>query len=492
MVSPPEIGDRVLDRYRLTRVIGRGGVGTVFAAEDERLGRVVAIKVLGARGRSVRNADARLQREARTLAALVHPNLVTLLDYDVLPDGSPAMVMELVDGVTLQALLSAHRFTPQEILRVLDQTLAALVACHERGIVHRDLKPGNLLVDASTLAVKVIDFGIVQLLGDEGATALTVNGEVFGSPRFMAPEQWQQRQVDPRTDVYALGLIGYCMVLGEHFIRDRNPVMVFEHHLRGARPPLTTTRGGHPVPPALATALARAASPEPDDRFASAQAMRDALAGLGAGAPIDLDLHAVEQTPVVEPYDATEVTEAVAAASSMERPLEAVDDDFFDDDGETLVAEAPEDLDPPPAAARERVRFGVPGGVSTQITKGDVERALSAGPPAGMPMLDPGATPRTPSAAPGAGAPPGDAPRVPPPAGPRLPPRTGPVGASPPERDVASGAPAPRPVAPRPVPVAAPAPSSVAPEASDGPPWSLLAAVLCGVAVGAGLLYWLV
>ncbi|MCA9573614.1 MAG: serine/threonine protein kinase, partial [Myxococcales bacterium] len=188
----------------------------------------VAVKVLGAQGRSVGNARARLQREARTLAALVHPNLVTLLDYDVLPDGSPAMVMEFVDGVNLQSLLSAHAFTPEEILRVLDQTLAALVACHERGVIHRDLKPGNLLVDASSMAVKVIDFGIVQLLGDEGATALTVNGEVFGSPRFMAPEQWQQGLVDARTDLYALGLIGYCMVLGQHFIRQRNPVAVFE------------------------------------------------------------------------------------------------------------------------------------------------------------------------------------------------------------------------------------------------------------------------
>ncbi|MCB9538140.1 MAG: serine/threonine protein kinase [Myxococcales bacterium] len=484
MASPPDIGDVVLERYRLTRVIGRGGVGTVFAADDERLGRTVAVKVLGARGRSVRNADARLQREARTLAALVHPNLVTLLDYDVLPDGSPAMVMEFVDGVNLQSLLSAHAFTPEEILRVLDQTLAALVACHERGVIHRDLKPGNLLVDASSMAVKVIDFGIVQLLGDEGATALTVNGEVFGSPRFMAPEQWQQGLVDARTDLYALGLIGYCMVLGQHFIRQRNPVAVFEHHLRGPRPPLTATGAGCPVPPALAAALARAASPRPEDRFESAQQMRDALAGLGAGAPIAADLHTVDRAPALDGFDATEVTEAVAAASSMEQPIEAIDDDFFDDDGETVVAEAPEAVETPPPPTRERVRFGVPGGVSTQITKGDVERALSAGPPAAMPVLALGvpaaAVPDAAAEVPGA-----------PPAPASAPPRPPAPASAPPRPRVPSSAPLSARPMPRPVPTAAPPPADRA-DAPEGPPWSLLAAVLCGVAVGAGLLYWLV
>ncbi|MFN3202570.1 MAG: protein kinase domain-containing protein [Bradymonadia bacterium] len=275
--SDSRVGEVLLDRYRVVGVLGSGGMGVVYEAEDQRLGRHVAIKVLQHKGSSFQQTDMgrRFQREAKAIAALVHPNLVTLLDYDILDDGTPAMVMERVDGVSLQKLLEVRKFTVDEIIELLCQALDALATCHDRGVVHRDLKPGNLLVQIrdGRPVVKVIDFGLTKLVSDEAATALTVNGQVFGSPRFMAPEQWLRRQVDGRTDLYAVGLIGYWLVTGDHFIQRGNPIDVCKAHLHQQRPALEITAGGEQVPPLLAQSIARAAHPDPAQRFPDARSM---------------------------------------------------------------------------------------------------------------------------------------------------------------------------------------------------------------------------
>lgn len=271
------IGEILLDRYQVVGVLGAGGMGVVYEAVDQRLGRHVAIKVLQAKGSTFQQTDMgrRFQREAKAIAALIHPNLVTLIDYDILEDGTPAMVMERVDGVSLQKLLEVRKFTLDEIIELLCQALDALATCHDHGVVHRDLKPGNLLVQLrdGRPVVKIIDFGLTKLVADEAATALTVNGQVFGSPRFMAPEQWLRRQVDGRTDLYAVGLIGYWLITGDHFIARGNPIDVCKAHLHQQRPPLEQTAGGEAVPPALAAAVAKAAHPDPAQRFPDARSM---------------------------------------------------------------------------------------------------------------------------------------------------------------------------------------------------------------------------
>ena len=199
----------------------------------------------------------------------------------MLADGTPAMVMELIEGQSLRDVLVERRFTVKETVSLLGQALAALAVCHDAGIVHRDLKPENLLLETRQDGpwVRLIDFGLTKLTADEGATALTVNGEVFGSPRFMAPEQWFRNAVDGRTDLYALALIGYWMVLGTHFIQPSNPVDVCRAHLQQARPDLAVNALGEAVPPGLARALAMAANPEPAERPADARAMIAVLSG---------------------------------------------------------------------------------------------------------------------------------------------------------------------------------------------------------------------
>lgn len=293
------LGATLLGKYRVEQVIGEGGMGVVYAARDLRLDRVVAIKVLDAPSEGFGDVARRFRREAQAIGKLHHPNLVTLLEYDVLEDGTPAMVMELIEGRSLRDLLVERRFTADEAVSLIRQTLEALQVCHAAGVVHRDLKPENLLLETrgDQLFVRLIDFGLTKLTADEGATALTVNGEVFGSPRFMAPEQWFRNAVDGRTDLYALALIGYWLVLGDHFIKPGNPVDICRAHLQQARPPLLRNALGEPVPPGLAAALAQAAHPEPAQRPADAAAMRAVLLGEaapGAAAPGDLLETAIE------------------------------------------------------------------------------------------------------------------------------------------------------------------------------------------------------
>jgi len=398
----PRIGDTILSKYKLLGVLGRGGMGVVYEAEDLRLGRHVAIKVLGGRMRGKDRADERFLLEARAIGTLMHPHLVTLLDYDLLEDGQPAMVMERVHGVSLKALMASRTFSPNEVMIVLHQTLQALQACHERGIVHRDLKPENLLVSPQGpqgITIKVIDFGLTKLLADQGAASLTVNGQVFGSPRFMAPEQWLRKDVDGRTDLYALGLIGYCLVRGEHFITAQNPFEICRAHLTQARPKLTTTANGVRVPPELEAMLIKAADPDPNRRYASATEMLETLEAYFGS--LRGPLRATQEIPVAVdirassdnfmPFDAAAMAKNIEDSLSIDISAQTAhdsvnehDDDYGDGMAQTSIIDdfeedEPTRLDragPVVASASPRPQFAAPAALGTAITRGDVERAL--------------------------------------------------------------------------------------------------------------------
>ncbi len=427
------IGETLLGKYEVKSILGRGGMGVVYEAEDTRLGRRVAIKVLNQAARSQKDADQRFHLEARAIASLIHPHLVTLLDYDVLSDGTPCMVMERVEGMSLKASMARRTFTPLEVTLVLYQTLLALSACHAKGVIHRDLKPENLLLTRGGpqgITVKVIDFGLTKLLADSGAGSLTVNGQVFGSPRFMAPEQWLQKEVTPRTDLYALGLIGYCLVRGEHFITAQNPFEICRAHISQPRPPLRATSDGTRVPTLLDHVLRKAADPDPRNRYESAEAMITALEPLTmdamnfarfTGEHAAIPTGVSDELPVARPFDAAamaasidasiaageldslELTqpglEAAGAALKAAAPVSRTDADEDPDHtiAEELAPGAPDPLatlllqpaldlsqagppptDPEPSGETpNRVKFAVAGGVFTAITRGDVERAMN-------------------------------------------------------------------------------------------------------------------
>ena len=216
--SDPLIGTVLLDRYRITRCIGAGGMGSVYAGEQLAVSREVALKILRADLLSNEYIRQRFKREAEIIGRLRHPNTIQLIDYGETPDGVAVMVMELLHGQPLnERLRDEGPMDLVEALTVAEQVARSLAEAHEQGLVHRDLKPANIfMVDhGGAQFAKVLDFGIARLL-DEEATRLTTTGQVFGTPRYMSPEQAvSTAEVDARSDVYSLGLILYEALVGQ-------------------------------------------------------------------------------------------------------------------------------------------------------------------------------------------------------------------------------------------------------------------------------------
>jgi serine/threonine protein kinase len=269
--------------YRIVAPLGSGGMGEVYRANDSKLGRDVALKVLPEAVARDDDRLARFEREARMVAALNHPNIVTLYSIEEI-GGVRFLTMEHVDGQSLDRILPPGGLP---IGRALDVALAladALAAAHEKGIVHRDLKPGNVMV-ANDGRVKVLDFGLAKhSAGDVGSSTKTVTSPitagatVLGTIPYMAPEQLRGEQVDPRSDVFALGIVLYELVSGHRPFRGASQLEVCSAILRDSPMPLTSFRPE--LPQGLGRIVQRCLEKEPDGRFQSAKELRNELSRL--------------------------------------------------------------------------------------------------------------------------------------------------------------------------------------------------------------------
>src|SRR5687768_17449696 len=199
--------------YEILGELGRGATAVVYRARDRELGREVAIKVIRPKFVDDDETVARLAREARTVAQLQHPNIVTLFAVRRLRDGGLALVMQIVPGRTLRDVLNEHGpLTFARTDKVLRDVAAALAHAHERGIVHRDVKPENIFIDETTNRALLSDFGVARSL--EPDSQLTATGTAIGTPSYMSPEQIDGTQLDGRSDLYSLGLVGWEMITG--------------------------------------------------------------------------------------------------------------------------------------------------------------------------------------------------------------------------------------------------------------------------------------
>lgn len=262
-------------KYRILRGVGSGGIGTVYAAEHLGLGFQVAVKVL--RGAAAVDASevARLRREARVQMSLEHPNVVRTFDLDQLPDGTLYVVMELLQGVSLQDQLRKRSpLPPGFVIPVYLQACRALSAAHRLGIVHRDLKPGNIFLCEGG-GVKVLDFGMSKLAQED---ALTQDGYTLGTPEYMSPEQCIGSELDQRSDIYAFGILMYESLTGDIPFRARNRKTLLEHHQRTPARPMRKVRPDLDIPPELDEIVLACLSKNPADRPQTAQELERLLA----------------------------------------------------------------------------------------------------------------------------------------------------------------------------------------------------------------------
>ena len=267
--------DRILGSYRLVERIGKGGMGEVYRAQHLRLGREAAVKVLPIA--LVEEADflKRFEREASNVAALDHPNILPVWEYGEV-GGAPYLVMPLLRGGSLKERLERGPLPRGEIVGLLGQAAEALDYAHSKGIVHRDVKPANMLLDERG-RLYLADFGIAKAM--EGQQGLTAAGMGIGTPEYMAPEQ-ARGQAEPRSDLYALGIVLYQMLTGQVPYSGTSTVEVLMSHLQEPPPLLPLRNISPPLPAGVEGVIQRALAKDPNQRYQSGHALTEALARL--------------------------------------------------------------------------------------------------------------------------------------------------------------------------------------------------------------------
>jgi len=287
-------------RYKVTEELGEGGKGIVFKAEDSRLGRTVAIKVIKGEGLD-QQSFARFEREARATAGLSHPHIVTI--YDMGQEGeSHYLILEFVDGPSLRGLISSQpggRCDLATTLRIGSQVCQALEYAHSHSILHRDIKPENIMITSEGVA-KLMDFGLARALG---GPQLTQRGVIVGTAAYLPPEQALGKGSDARSDLYSLGCVLYEMVTGRPTFPGDDPVKVIFSHIND--PPMMPRRIAAEIPEALEQVIVKLLAKDPDRRYQSAGELEEALKSIevaeAAPAGVLAEAEAVGRIPTPEP-----------------------------------------------------------------------------------------------------------------------------------------------------------------------------------------------
>jgi eukaryotic-like serine/threonine-protein kinase len=293
---PPsdDLVGRKVGHFRIVALVGEGGMGVVYKAFDERLHRTIALKVLPEKAIREESHRRRFLREARSAAAVAHPNVAAIHDVGE-DEGRVFLAMEYVEGRTLREEMARGRLDLAECLRIARGIARALAKAHEKGIVHRDLKPDNVMLNEDR-EVKVLDFGLAKLLAPEETSRkmmeveetelfLTGDTQVVGTPSYMSPEQATGKKVDARADLFSFGILLYEMVTGARPFSGETPVEILVAIARDDPKPVSERNPN--VPPGLERVIARCLFKRPAERFASARDLVMALEALEAGRPVD-------------------------------------------------------------------------------------------------------------------------------------------------------------------------------------------------------------
>src|ERR671932_1346717 len=269
-------------RYRILRKLGTGGMANVYLAEDQELGRRVAIKILDERHAADEQFVERFRREAKNAAGLSHPNIVSIYDRGE-AEGTYYIAMEYLDGRSLKELIVSRGPTPIAVaIDYTRQILNAIGFAHRNGIVHRDIKPHNVLVDGDG-RLKVTDFGIARA----GASQMTEAGSIIGTAQYLSPEQARGAPVDHRSDLYSVGIVLYEMLTGQVPFTGDTPLEIAMKHLAAVPTPPSELRPE--IPHDLDLIVLRALAKEPEDRYQSAEEMDTDLAQVARGLSVSTE-----------------------------------------------------------------------------------------------------------------------------------------------------------------------------------------------------------
>lgn len=286
------IGKTINGKFKILELVGKGGMGTVYKAEQLGLGRHVAVKILKAQLSEDKVSVKRFEQEATASAALQHPNLIMLHDHGMIDEKQPYIVMELLEGEGLNSVIrELGGINPVRCLRIFSQVMDGLRAAHDKGVVHRDIKPSNILLcrgDNMVDVVKVVDFGLAKLMPWSGKESqhLTKIGEVFGSPIYMSPEQCQGKKLEPSSDIYSVGVTLYEALTGKPPFKGRNVVETASMHISQQPAPFEVVRPDLRLSNKLQSVIFKALDKDPARRFLNMtefkQALTEAISGPGA------------------------------------------------------------------------------------------------------------------------------------------------------------------------------------------------------------------
>jgi eukaryotic-like serine/threonine-protein kinase len=319
--------NQTVGNYRILKLLGEGGMGAVYLAEHPGIGRKAAVKVLHPGMAQNEEVVTRFFNEARAANAVKHPGIVEIFDFGTLPTGATYIIMEFLEGESLAARIRrSGRIRIGDAVEFAYQTAAVLGAAHEKGIVHRDLKPDNLFLIPDTHTpgremVKVLDFGIAKLNAGAGGSGSvkTRTGTVMGTPLYMSPEQCRgNKEVDHRTDIYALGIILYEMLCGDPpFVSEGHGELIHMHIGTPPAPPRTHNPG---IPQDLERVVLKALAKDPGQRFATMGDVQQALRGAQARTVSAPQVDPVAPTPRAPRSDPPQTT-FTAAASMIENQI---------------------------------------------------------------------------------------------------------------------------------------------------------------------------
>jgi serine/threonine protein kinase len=283
LVAPGErnlVGEEIDERYRIRRILGKGGMGIVYVAEQIMIGREVALKVLRREMVQDESSVKRFLTEAKAIASLKNPHTITLYDFGVTDDGLLYYTMEMLEGRPLSTLLTSRGpMHHDEAAEIILQTLESLKEAHDRDILHRDLKPDNVFISevGGRRHATVLDFGIAKLVGDQSMETITKTGMICGTPQYLAPEQVLGNTATPASDLYSLGIMLYEMLAGLPPFQETTPMKILLKHLNEKPVPVRVRNPDVEVPAAVDDFLQKTLEKEPTKRYRTCMEFGEAL-----------------------------------------------------------------------------------------------------------------------------------------------------------------------------------------------------------------------